>query len=83
MRKLIIIAASLAALAIPTAAIASVAVATTASAPSARATFSPRSAGTTPTFDKGAGSLKFTASAEKVIADYTMSCFNVQRRHRR
>jgi len=27
-------------------------------------------------FDKGAGSLKFTAGAEKVIADYKMSCFN-------
>ena len=27
-------------------------------------------------FDKGVGSLKFTANAEKVIADYKMSCFN-------
>ena len=27
-------------------------------------------------FDKGVGTLKFTAGAEKVIADYKMSCFN-------
>src|SRR6476659_7171113 len=27
-------------------------------------------------FDKGVDSLKFTAGAEKVIADYKMSCFN-------
>jgi hypothetical protein len=27
-------------------------------------------------FDKGVGSLKFTTSAEKVNADYKMSCFN-------
>jgi hypothetical protein len=26
-------------------------------------------------FDKGVGTLKFTASAEKVIADYKMSCY--------
>ena len=76
MRKLILTGMAVAMLAVPAAASASVSPLTTASAMSARATCRPRSAGTTPRSTRAPASLKFTASAEKVTADYKMSCFN-------
>ena len=75
MRKLIIIAASIAALAIPTVAIASVAVDNGVGFVG-KGDVQSALGWNNAAFDKGAASLKFTAGAEKVIADYKMSCFN-------
>ena len=74
MRKFIIAVASLLALAIPAAGIASVAVDNgvgTVGKGDVQSALGWNNAA----FDKGAGSLKFTVGAEKVIADYKMSCY--------
>src|SRR5580765_3021391 len=75
MRKLIIIAASIAALAIPTAALASVAVDNGVGFVG-KGDVQTALGWNNAAFDKGVDSLRFTAGAEKVIADYKMSCFN-------
>ena len=76
MRKnIIVIAASIAALAIPTAAFASVAVDNGVGFVG-KGDVQTALGWNNAAFDKGVGSLKFTAGAEKVIADYKMSCFN-------
>ena len=74
MRKLIIIAASFAALAIPTAAIATVAV-DNGIGSVGKGDVQTALGWNNAAFDKVApGSLKFTVNAEQVIADYKMTC---------
>jgi hypothetical protein len=75
MKKIILGVVAVAMLAIPTAAIASVAVDNgvgTVGKGDVQSALGWNNAA----FDKGVGTLKFTAGAEKVIADYKMSCFN-------
>ena len=75
MRKLVIIAASFAALAISATAMASVAVDNGVGFVG-KGDVQTALGWNNAAFDKGVDSLKFTAGAEKVIADYKMSCFN-------
>ena len=75
MRKFIIAVASLLALAIPTAALASVAVENGVGSVG-KGDVQSALGWNNGDFDKKVGTLKFTASAEMVIADYKMSCFN-------
>src|SRR6476661_5999560 len=74
MRKLIIIAASIAALAIPAAALANVAVDNGVGFVG-KGDVQTALGWNNAAFDKGVASLKFTVSGEKVIADYKMSCY--------
>jgi hypothetical protein len=74
MRKLIIIAASIAALAIPAAALANVAVDNGVGFVG-KGDVQTALGWNNAAFDKGVKSLKFTVSGEKVIADYKMSCY--------
>jgi hypothetical protein len=75
MRKFIIIGAALAALVVPSVANASVAVENGVGTVG-KGDVQSALKWNNKAFDDGALSLKFTASAEKVIADYKMSCFN-------
>jgi hypothetical protein len=72
--KFIIIGAALMALAIPSVASASVAVENGVGTVD-KGDIQSALGWNNPAFDKGVGTLKFTASAEKVIADYKMSCY--------
>ena len=74
MKKLILGVIAVAMLAIPTAAIASVAVDNGVGFVG-KGDVQTALGWNNAAFDKGAGSLKFTAGAEKVIADYKMSCY--------
>jgi hypothetical protein len=75
MRKFILVAATVASLAVPAAASANVSV-TDGVGYVGKGDVQSALKWNNGDFDKGVGSLKFTASAEKVIADYKMSCFN-------
>ena len=76
MRKIIITGTALAMLAIPAAASASVNVNDAGVGTVGKGDVQTALGWNNAAFDKGVGTLKFTASAEKIIADYKMSCFN-------
>ncbi len=76
MRKFIIAIASLLALAIPAAGIASVAV-DNGVGYVGKGDVQTALGWNNAAFDKGAGSLKFTVSGEKLVVDYPMTCFDL------